>query len=68
MSLEGIQLATNVIKYMEDVRKSLEVLGNCGELVGTKAGTQDMRLAEMIADGKNVMKHQFTRIAKEKIS
>lgn len=64
MSLEGIRLATNVIKYMEDVRKSLEALGNSDVLAGTKAGTQDIRLAEMITDGQNVMNYQFSKLTK----
>ena len=65
MSHKGVHAAASVFSYMQEVRRELLELGTRPGVKGTPEGNQDIKLAQMLEDGKDAMKEKFTKLTLE---
>ncbi len=63
MSKEGIELAAKVFTMMQQTRYELLRMGT---KPNTKPNFQDIKLGQMLEDGKNAMVKQFEKLTLEK--
>tara|TARA_Y100000034_G_C6684801_1_gene301202 strand:+ start:286 stop:486 length:201 start_codon:yes stop_codon:yes gene_type:complete len=65
MSKEGIKLAAEAFSHLQRIRGELLELGGKATLKKAGSGNQDIRLGQMLEDGKDAMKDTFAKITME---
>jgi len=66
LSAKGIQLAAEAFSHLQRLRGELLELGGQATSKKRGSGNQDIRLAQMLDDGKDAMKGTFAKITVEK--